>query len=103
MRRPRLRFTIKGMMIAVALLAVGTWAFARYDRGWAYYAAGWWDAERELWRGEATIYSLGGLMRGDICSVDQATGLPIHWVGACVIHEGDPERVQGHNDHIQQY
>ena len=103
MRLPRLRFTIRRMMIAVAVPGVGTWAFARYDRGWAYYAAGWWDAECELWRGEATIYSLGGLRAGDICIIDQETGLPIHWVSGCVIDEGDPERVDGHNAHIQQY
>lgn len=103
MRLPRLRFTIRRMMIAVAVLGVGTWAFARYDGGWMYYAVGWWDAERELWRGEATIYALGGLRFGDFCHIDRDTGLPIHFVCGCVIGAGDFARVQGHNDHIEQY
>jgi hypothetical protein len=98
-----MRFTIRRMMIAVAIFGIGTWAFARYQGGWMSYAVGWWDAERELWRGEATIYALGGLRMGDLCNVDQDTGLPIDFVCGCVIGAGDVERVQGHNDHIEQY
>jgi hypothetical protein len=91
------------MMIVVAVLAIATWAFSRFSWGWTYYVSGWWDAERELWRGDATMYSLGGLIMGDICNVDEDTGLPIHFVSGCVIYEGDRERVQGHNDRINHY
>jgi hypothetical protein len=96
------------MMIAVAVLGVASWAVARYERKWTYYASGWWEAERELWRGRATIYSGGGLALGDIvfgtvCNIDRDTGLPFARVFGCVIEEGDFERVRGHNDHIAQY
>jgi hypothetical protein len=91
------------MMIAVAVAAIAIWAYSWYSPRWPYYVAGWWDAERELWRGEATIYGLGGVIGGDICNVDEETGLPIHRVSmGCVICEGDRERVQGHNDRIEQ-
>jgi len=42
-------------------------------------------------------------MRGDICSVDQNTGLPVVRVSGCVIQVGDDERIEGHNDHVAQY
>jgi hypothetical protein len=103
MRLPRMRFTIRCMMIAVAVLAISAWAYTQYSWGWMYYAEGWWGAEREIWRGEATIYSLGGLIMGDVCLVDKDTGLPIRLITGCVIGPGDRERVQGHNDHIEQY
>jgi hypothetical protein len=103
MRLPRLRFSIRRMMITVAVVAISVWAYTRYSPGWPYYAGGWWDAGREIWRGEATIYSLGGLIMGDVCLVDRDTGLPIRLTTGCVIGPGDRERVHGHNDHIQQY
>src|SRR5947209_17516241 len=104
MRLPRPRFTLRRMMIMVAVLGIGTWAFARFERSERYYyAAGWWNAECELWQGKATIYTGGGLLLGDICNVDQKTGLPFHRGMGCVIREGDFERMQGHNDHIEQY
>ncbi len=102
MRLPRPRFTIRRMMILVAVMGLGTWVFARFEHSQMYYAAGWWNAECELWQGIATIYALG-LRLGDICNVDQATGLPIQSVSGCVIGQGDFERVKGHNDHIEQY
>jgi hypothetical protein len=96
MRLPWLRFTLRWTMIAVAVMGVASWAFARYQR-WTHYDSGWWEAECELWRGEATIYGCGGLRRGDICDIDQDTGLPVVWPG-CVT-----ERMKGHNDHVAQY
>lgn len=103
MRLPRIRFTVRRMMIAVAVMAIATWTFSRYSWGWTDYAAGWWDAECELWRGDVTIYSLGGLRMGDSCNVDEDTGLPINFVCACVIGKGDRERVLGHNDRVNRY
>jgi hypothetical protein len=103
MRLPRLRFTIRRTMIAVAVLGVGAWAIAEYQRNGTYYAAGWWDAELELRRGEATIYWVGGLVMGDICNIDPDTGLPMRGRSGCVIRTGDSEWVKGHNDHIAQY
>jgi hypothetical protein len=91
------------MMIAVALVGLAIWAYTRYQPGWKYYLAGWRDAERELQHGEATIYALGGLIIGDVCNIDEDTGLPIQRVCGCVILEGDIERVKGHNDRIEQY
>ena len=102
MRFPWLQFTIKRMMIAVALSGVASWAFGRYH-GWTYYDSGWWEAERELWRGEATIYESGGLTYGDICHVDRETGLPINVVSGCVVQAGEGPRIKGHNDHIAQF
>jgi hypothetical protein len=67
------------------------------------YADGWWEAEQEIRRGEATIYSIGGLRRGDVCLVDRGTGLPIQFVTGCLVRPGDRERVKGHNDCIEQY
>jgi hypothetical protein len=103
MRLHRIRFSVRRMMIAVALVTIAIWTGSRYSWGWKYYAAGWWDAERELWGGDATIYSMGGLVTGDICNIDQETGLPFHSVSGCVGYDGDMERVQGHNDHMNQY
>ena len=103
MRLPRPRFTIIRMMMLIAVLGVGTWAFARIDRSQSYYAAGWWNAECELWQGNATIYGLGGMPIGNFCGVDQNTGLPIYHISGCVIGERDLERIEGHNDHIAQY
>jgi hypothetical protein len=104
MRLPRPRFSVRRMMIAVAVVGVITWAFAAYQRNTTYYAAGWWEAERELWRGEATIYrSLLGIGMGDACYIDRDTGLPIRGLSCCVRRAGDSERVMGHNDHIAQY
>jgi len=91
-------------MIAVAVLGVGICAFARYQRNWTHYARGWWDAERELWRGEATIYlEVLGIPVGDPCYIDRDTGLPEHSLSCCVVRTGGSERVKGHNDHIAQY
>jgi hypothetical protein len=91
------------MMIAVALIGVGIWAIREHQRHSTYYAAGWWDAELELWRGDASIYTGGGLVMGDRTYFDIATGLPTHMRSGCVQHIGDSEWVSGHNDHITQY
>jgi hypothetical protein len=91
------------MLIAIAVLAIAVGAVSRARSGWWYYAAGWWSAERELWQGTATVYELGGLLCGDVCNMDEDTGLPIYRVCACVIGKGDFERVQGHNHHIEEY
>jgi hypothetical protein len=98
-----MRLTIRRMMIGVAALTIAVWAYTRYSWGWSDYAAGWWDAEQEIWRGEATIYSLGGLIMGDLCLVDRDTGLPIRLITGCVIWPGAVERAKGHNDRIKQY
>jgi hypothetical protein len=91
------------MMIAVAVVGVSTWAFAEYQRNGTYYAAGWWDAECELWRGDATITWGGGLVMGDICNIDLETGLPTRMRSGCVSRRGDSEWVKGHNDRIAQH
>lgn len=101
MRLPRPRFTIKRMMMAVAVLGVAFGAFVRYEH-WYYYDRGWWEAERELWRGALTIHALGGLRMGDVHDIDEDTGLPM-LVGGCGIGEGDIELMEGHNDHVAQY
>jgi hypothetical protein len=91
------------MMIAVAVVALGTWALAQYRRLGFYYFKGWWEAECELWKGAPTIYGGLGSLIDDICRVDQATGLPIAPVCGCVVQVGERERVRGHDDHIAQY
>ena len=103
MRLPRFRPSLRVMMATVAALGVGCWAFARYERSWTYYAAGWWEAERELWRGEASVYGFCGVSLGPLCRLDRETGLPEVCVAGCVIKEGDQERRDGHNDHVAQY
>jgi hypothetical protein len=104
MRRPRLQWTIRRTMIAVALVAMGVWAFAEYQRNGLYYAAGWWAAECELWRGEATIYrKFLEIGLGDTSNIDRDTGLPIRGLSCCKDVFGDSERVNGHNDHIAQF
>jgi hypothetical protein len=90
-------------MVAVAVVGVATWAFARYERNWTYYASGWWEAERELWQGRATLYRHGGLRLGDRDEVDRETGLPVERYGGCLVMEGERERAAGHNAHIAQY
>jgi hypothetical protein len=90
------------MLIAVAVLGVGTGMFARYRCSW-YYALGWWDAERELWRGYVIIDRISGLRFGDMCLIDADTGLPVSGGAGCVSHVGDDERRKGHNDHVAQY
>ena len=103
MRLSRMRFTIRSMMVGVVVLGIASWEFARYQR-WSYYDMGWWEAEREIWRGELTIYRVGGLRWfGEICRVDRATGLPIEDIGGCVVDEGLDQRIHGHNDHVAQY
>ena len=101
MRLPRVRFTLRSTIIAVAVAGTASWAFARYQH-WTHYDSGWWEAERELWRGEATIYGSAGLRRGDICDIDQDTGLPVQSPG-CQTDVSYDERMKGHNDHIAQY
>jgi hypothetical protein len=103
MQRPRLRFTTRRIMIAVAVLGVGVWAYAEHQRNGTYYAAGWCAAERELWRGEATIWAFGSSVTGGTCSIDPDTGLPSSGGCGCVIRNGDSEWVKGHNDHIAQF
>jgi hypothetical protein len=103
MRLPPLRFTTKRMMIAVAVVGVGTWALTEYQRNGTYYAAGWWEAESELWRGEATIYRLGEPIVGGICNINPDMGLPVRVRSGCMTRAGDSEWVKGHNDHIAQY
>jgi hypothetical protein len=101
MHLPRARFTLRSTMIAVAIVGVASWAYVRYQH-WTYYDSGWWEAERELWRGDATIYGSAGLRRGDLCDVDQDTGLPVQSPG-CVADLSYDERMKGHNDHIAQF
>jgi hypothetical protein len=103
MRLPRIRFTIRWMMCLVAILAVASCAYARYQR-WTYYDSGWWEAESELWRGDVTIYAPSGYCSDDECNIDRATGLPICRVGYYRYYRvGDEQRTKGHNDHIAQY
>jgi hypothetical protein len=100
----RQRLIIRRMTLALAIVGVGAWAFAAYMQDATYYASGWWAAECELWRGEATIYTgLLGFGLGDNCYIDRDTGLPIFGLACCTPRPGDGERVTGHNDHIAQY
>ncbi len=107
MRLPRMRFTLRSMMVWVVVLAVGSWAYVRYQR-WSYYDVGWWEAEREIWRGELTVF------RSEHCDcehcssdeghgVDRVTGLPVKWFWGCQIEAGEQERVHGHNLRVAQY
>ena len=104
MRILRFRFTIKRMLIAVAFLGVVSWVFARYERNWTYYLAGWWDAECQLWQGRATIDGGGSPVRlpFGFCYIDKETGLTIV-LRVFGFQEGDRERSQGHDEHIRQY
>ncbi len=103
MKVPRLRFTVRRMMFMVAIVGLGSWAFARY-RSPSPYNSGWWEAERELWRGDASIYCGGYRSHfSDFCNLDLETGLPYRDVYSCVVQAGDLERVKGHNDRIEQY
>ena len=105
MRLPPLRFTTKRMMIAVAVAGVGTWALTEYQRNGTYYAAGWWDAELELWRGEASYLfgpSSGSAATTAVTSIG-TRGFPVRGLSCCVIRTSDSEWVKGHNDHIAQY
>ena len=95
------RFTVRRMMVAVAVLGVTSWAFARYQR-WTVYDSGWWEAERDLWLGQAKLYGCAGLMRGDMCSIDEETGLLVDRPG-CVSYPGYDQRMKGYNDRIAQY
>ena len=95
------RFTVRRMMVAVAVLGVASWAFARYQR-WTVYDSGWWEAECDLWLGQAKIYGCAGLMRGDICRIDEETGLLVDRPG-CVSYPGYDQRMKGYNDRIAQY
>ncbi len=103
MRLSRMRFTIRSMMVGVVVLGIASWEFARYQR-WSYYDMGWWEAEREIWRGELTIYTGAGLGRiGSACCVDRETGLPTFSDSGCCVQKGEDERREGHNDHVSQY
>jgi hypothetical protein len=86
----RMRYKLRQMLVAIA---VGVWACTRCGWAWTYYAAGWWEAERELWRRDATIYTTGGLsVSVDICNIDEETGLPLHFVSGCVTYDGASRR-----------
>ena len=101
MRLPRM--TTRRWMIAVAAAAIATRAYSCCAWESADYTAGWWEAEHELRRGEATVYKLGGLPLGDICDIDEDTGLPIRRVSGCMVSARDIQRVSGHNDRIERY
>ena len=62
------------------IAGVASWAYARYQQ---YYDSGWWEAERELWRGDATIYGSAGLRRGDLFRRRSGYG-PSRPVAGCV-------------------
>jgi hypothetical protein len=90
-------------MVVIAAMGVASWAFGQFGCRFSYsYAAGWWEAERELWRGNATVYyfSMGCVWPGDVCNLDLHTGLPVRII---LIDLSDRDRLRGHNDHIQQY
>ncbi len=106
MRIPRIRLTVRQMMIAVAVVGVGSWAFGQYQRLGFYYLKGWWEAECELWRGNVTIYSGGRIdlfPLTDTCHIDENTGLLLHWAYGCRPDQCDLELVKGHNDRVAQY
>ena len=50
MRIRRPRFTVQSLMLCVAIAAGASYTFARYMH-WSRYDVGWWEAEREIWRG----------------------------------------------------
>ncbi len=104
MRLPRIRFTIRSMMVAVIVLGLASWAFARYQR-WSYYDTGWWEAEREIWRGDVTIYR----EQESVCfpdhtlEIDRDTGLLVTWIRGTAGRVQEAERITGHNDHVAEY
>jgi hypothetical protein len=104
MQLPWIRFTTRSMMVGVTVVALACWAIAHYQR-WSYYDSGWWEAEREIWRGELTIYGYvgGGGGFSDICRIDRGTGLLITSFSACVREPGEDQQIRGHNDHVMQY
>ena len=101
MRRPRLRFSIRTMIIAVAVIGLAVWAFTQYPSESLSYAEGRREAERELQQGNATLYT-GGLRRNPTV-IDAETGLPYKSMFGCMVSSGDLERMAGHNDAIMQY
>jgi hypothetical protein len=108
MRLGRVQFTVRRLLIVVAVLTVVTWAQMREGAGWKDYAEGWWLAEHELRRGEASIYAIAGRELDDEVGIDRETGLHVTWfhTGFCALgnrDQGVHERVQGHNDHVRQY
>ena len=108
MRPARIRFSVRRMMLAVAVLGVATWVLSSYPTGWTHYVSGWCDAERALRRGKAVIYKLDGLfsVSSVIHCVDRDTGLPVQWftVPSCgLAYNGECEWAKGYNDHVAQY
>lgn len=106
MQISRIRFSLKQMMIAVAIVGISSWAYGQYRRLGFYYIKGWWEAERELWRGDATVYTGGRIelfCLDDLCAFDRDTGLVFRSVYLCKPSQDDFALIQGHNDHIAQY
>ena len=66
----------------------------------AAYAKGRAEADRELERGDATLY-LCGLVRGDL-DFDHETGLPYKRIAGCIVDDAILGRHAGHNDRIMQ-
>ena len=102
MRIPRPRITLRRIMFLIAVLAIGIWGFARDIDGAIDYAAGWWDAEVELWEGTATLREWTLSDPGNICNIDRETGLRLAGSHAMIAGESRT-RDTGHDDHIRQY
>jgi hypothetical protein len=104
MRLPRIRFTLRSMMVAVMLLGLVSWASARYQC-WSYFDTGWWEAEREIWRGDVTIYRELKLVcfPDHILEIDRDTGLLVTWIRGTAGQVQEAERITGHNDHVAEY
>jgi hypothetical protein len=66
-----------------------------YNRGAA-------EADAEIRRGEASIYTWGTTDQ-PLEFLDRGTGLPIKVIAGCVISEENIERAKGHDDRIRRY
>jgi hypothetical protein len=93
-------------LLAIALIGLGIGAHLRSSRGSTHYLFGWWDAEREHWIGNATIYEVCLPMYAGSDNLDRGTGLPILrcFGGYCSLADYDIDaRTRGHNDCITNY
>jgi len=74
---------------------------AASDRQDASYRQGVMEANAELERGVATLYTYG--LRRDLSLFDRTTGLPLLAIAGCMVDDHTVRRAQGHNDTINRY
>jgi hypothetical protein len=74
---------------------------AASDRQDPSYQQGVAEANAELERGAATLYTYG--LRRELSLFDRKTGLPLLAIAGCMVSEHTLCRAQGHNDTINRY